>query len=60
MSDMRTEQQILVALAEVDSALEMARDLEHNTERLERKRARLLAELRDLRTAKREAKAVAL
>lgn len=55
---MRTERQILVALAEVDSALEMARDLERNTERLERKRARLLGELRDVRAAKREAKAV--
>lgn len=56
---MRTERQILNALAEVDSALEMARDLERNAERLERKRARLLGELRDVRTAKREAKAVA-
>lgn len=57
---MRTERQILNALAEVDSALEMARDLERNAERLERKRARLLGELRDARAAKREAKAVAL
>lgn len=56
---MRTERQILVALAEVDSALEMARDLERNTERLERKRAKLLAELRDLRASKRDTKAVA-
>ena len=56
---MRTEREILVALAEVDSALEMARDLERNTERLERKRAKLLGELRDLRAARRETKAVA-